>query len=203
MPEPLKILSTEQVPIPDRDPINWTGAAQVIVRVLTVEKNGSRFHFRYKDLGRPVSATSTGFTIETFAKSLLAAPYVPNGEDYEENHYLDICVRRASYVVIMLDRDLNWRFNDEHVGVTLGDTNLLNFYGKLRHVVLDDTQPPSPTPLKGCKLVYFSALHRTGSEAAPAKTPINLNIDIVQTTGAPTKIVIDPDIRNPGNGDPP
>ena len=171
---------------------------QVIYRELGLEPDGA---YRYVAIDRPTATVNNPAytTIEDFVGTVTASGYVRNDPDLEEVKYLDITVSRPSYILVHLSSRLSWYFSSGNPGITLGarasghpDPDTL--YGRLRYV--DDGGHIHDAPSAQCRLAYFAAMPVLGTPESPYLRSLNFNVEVA----GGTLVVIDPDIRYPGNG---
>jgi len=193
--ELIRRASGEVTPINDETPHGFL-AEQYIYRRLGF--NCESMTFVYDIIKKPIVEGDDGFgNIVQFARNILAGNPVQKDDDNPELKPLDITVSRHSYILLELPE--GWSFTaavGEH-GVTLGNypTTTANAaaYGELRYVTPTDLQPH---PIPGCRMVFFKAINQAGSEEDPYLQPLNFSIFLRDGMA----VVIDPDIRFPGNG---
>ncbi len=187
---------------------------QILFREISFNNTPGEFHFVYGMHPKPLKIEpANGSTeIEKFIKDAVKADYQPASDDLlEDDQHLNLCVRRDSYIVLKLDKDLNWSFNDLDPAFTLGSAQNQAYYGYLNYVDSAgaahrpaDTKSGSPFP--NCRLIYFAARDvEPVSPQEPSYQPMNINVQLNKLGRNPTKptpITIDPDIRNPGTGSP-
>jgi hypothetical protein len=159
--------------------------------------NCEKMSFVYKIVAKPVKEGHPKFgDIKAFAQHILSNNHSPKN-DRRENKPLDVPVREDSYIIFELPED--WSFSGITAAgglpaVTLGGENPdSERYANLRYVTAG---ADSDQPLDNCRLVYFSAKKNDGTKTAPYEQPINFNI--VMPGGL--FVVVDPDVRFPGNG---
>lgn len=195
---PAKIRTPEQHELIRNLPSGFE-AEQIIYREIFHDPTISGW--RYKDIDEPTPCNPS-FDIKSFASKVAVDGYVRNNADDEEEKLLDIPVSKPSYVLLEMNGDFERYFSKENSAVTLGKY-LYNkhpkpwrLYGYLHHVDMGGNV--SRKPRKRCRVAFFAALPLiNGSNDDPFIQHLNYNVDDV----GGTTIVIDPDIRYPGNGD--
>jgi hypothetical protein len=190
----LKIMSPEQNEILDRPPPGFQ-ARQVIYRKMKV--SCTPLEHRYKDVDKPTPHPTT-FNIKNLVSKIAKKGYDHNDYDKEEDNFLDITVSQPSYIIIELSRKSGLTFSSKNPAITLGKplsgTQVpYELYGEVRYV--DGDGNVSNNPIKNCRIAYFSAMPRLGSVGQPFTQSLNFNVD----TRHGVLIVVDPDIRHPGN----
>ncbi|HEX8258397.1 MAG TPA: hypothetical protein VF589_12265 [Allosphingosinicella sp.] len=166
-------------------------------RKLTFDCSGMTFDYSVVDM--PTNNQDNKFgDIGVFCRSIVRKDHVLKGPDAREDKRLDVPISKHSYVIFELPEEWTFSSKADRPGVTLGikpgegnpDSDA---YGQLRYVTASTV---SPAPIEKCRLVFFSAIDRDGTVANPYIQPINFNI----VTSDGVAVVVDPDIRFPGNG---
>jgi len=169
---------------------------QAIYREITV--TAPPLDWKYRNVDRP-TLRSDYDTIKEFVEDIAIRGYTRNALDREEIKELDIPVYRNSYIIIELAPQAGLTFSSktEFPAVTLGSPDTAypeKTYGHLRYV--DSTGRSHESPQVGCRLVYFAARYREGTDVVPHLQSLNYNV--VTKDGDAT--VVDPDVRHPGEG---
>lgn len=189
------VIDTEtQFEIPP-GPLDDFRPEQIIYRQLTFDCTLMQYAYTYYD--KSTKRDDEDYDeIKNFVKRIAKNKYPKNDdEDKKEDKILDIKLSWDAYVVIGLDPDSKWTFSSKNPAVTLGkphnaDKPPAGYYADLWYV--DDKGDAYDHPKPGCRVAYFSAKRQAGDYAQP----LNFNIN----TRDGTAIVVDPDIRFPGNG---
>ncbi|HMG47872.1 MAG TPA: nucleotide synthetase [Allosphingosinicella sp.] len=122
---------------------------------------------------------------------------------------LELLGGTPTYIILILGKPFNMRFNPDRKGVRHKELDDRQFYGGLRHVkVTATTYEESERGLDDCAIVYFVANPPAPPSVPPPpeysyRHPFDLNVRLRQPDGADQKpraldLVIDPDIRYPG-----
>lgn len=175
------------------DPPGWT-AIEIVYTFYTRDDAGNV-------VPKPRSYVVCRKTIAEFINSVCAGALLPpscyvrhkHEEDLATEHPIDIYVGCKSYVVIELDRELDWRFQKDRPGVTTtrdyGDNN----WG-LRHVMPDGAEYGNDGPkTDDCRIVYFGVNER-GIDCERQ----HFRLHVVSGKGREDPVEIDPDIPNDG-----
>jgi hypothetical protein len=155
---------------------------------------------RYEFIDEPTPITAGFEGIEAFVARAAGGGYQAATLMPEEDNPLGILVKKDSFIVLHLsDSTPSWYFTSANEAVTLGpliDTgNPSLVYGDLKYVrpngqIFDH-------PVGGCRLVYFKARYREGSDEEPYIQKFWIGVD---DQSPPRASWIDPDVRHPGNG---
>lgn len=171
---------------------------QVIVRRLHMD-GASPAYFEL-DEATPVINNPDYFGIHELAAKVAAGTYTKNRDDQEETKRRDIRVSRPSFIILRLQDSLQWDFSPTVPAIAMpqvpNPADPPKHYGALRYVRSDGMI--FKDPFVGCKTVYFAAMPVLGTDNQPYTQKFNYYVhDLVGMDG----IVIDPDIRYPGNGE--
>jgi hypothetical protein len=189
--------SPEQYPIDTDAPINFQ-PVQVVYREIMIESDGT---YRYLAIDKPTKISNPGtFKIDDFVKNIIDNVYKRNAPDHEEYKYLAITISKPSYIIIEISDQLSRTYSTDEPAITVGKPVMGHpdpddIYGELRHV--DGTGHIDAKPLQNCRLAYFSAMPVMGTRKNPYVRSLNYN---TEDRGG-TLVIIDPDIRNPGNAE--
>lgn len=154
-----------------------------------------RINIKYTSDNRVVRAKLDTFIAEILEKDKEAAPLAPSP--------LDVNCKEECYLVFQLSRTKAWQFGEQGDAFTTkqaeGDR-----YTDLWHVASQDERYPAGEPLPdGCRILYLTAR----CEDVGFQDGFNLRVDLVLDSAPDrkvrTKLIIDPDIRNPGGSGPP
>lgn len=175
------------------DPPGWT-AFEIIYTFYTRDSAGNV-------ISKPGSYVVCRKTIAEFIKDVCAGGPLPpscyvrhkHKQDPAIERPIDIYVGCKSYVVIELDRGLDWRFKKGRPGVTTkedyGDDN----WG-LRHVMPDGAEYGNEGPkADDCRIVYFAMNERRKEYERQ-----HFRLHVVSGKGREDPVQIDPDIPNDG-----
>ena len=176
---------------------------QAIVRRISMKKTDKMLEFFFT-VPKATGPLPTG-GIRALVEELRGLPIVDTGTESP----LDLNVKAPSYVVFMLSKDWDWKFFPDAKAVSLKKRDHGDRYGGLRHV--PDMGEPSIDAVNNCRMIYFVA-HPLPENMGNAPQQgyghgFNLYVDLAQPpnpdTGAARvlKIIIDPDIRNPGGSE--
>jgi hypothetical protein len=187
----LERLNGTQTEITNKPPTGFT-PEQIVYRRLGIDCKRSNFTYEIREKPTKKGDHSDFKAINKFALDIVGpGHYDIKGHDNEEDKPLDINVSRDSYVILQLP--VGWMFLPK--AVTLGgDKPDIAAYGELRYVVKNKV---SEDYVANCRLVYFSAIHRSGSESKPYLQPLNFNVLMPEGLA----VLVDPDIRFPGVGE--
>lgn len=150
-------------------------------------------------------ATKLGSQIDELAKTVAA---VQLATEKGRSGPFDIHIEEPRFILVELDKDINWRFTPGGPGVTTK-----KIWGDDRHIgpwFTPDFGSPvrQPTAPENCRVLHFAFMHQM-EPAAPAK--FNFHISFFQegkdAQGNPVEVtlplIFDPDIGNNGGTVPP
>lgn len=175
---------------------------QIIFREVTPEARPGWINIVYKDDNKPVQGDIAAFIRDLLQKPVTteslaaAAPAAPDPVSP-----LDLNCKADCYLVFKLASGWNWQFADSGDGFTTKKPHG-GKYSDLTHVLPDGTQIGGGKPIgDGCMILYV----RARANSSHFKDGFNLTVELLagnDASGAKrrTKIIIDPDIRNPGGG---
>lgn len=144
------------------------------------------------------------YELEAFLNTILpASPFVDPEYSGRTSSPLDINCQEKCHIVLQLANGKNWQFSE--VGDCFSTKkNYGNKYCDLWHVLDDGTKIGGGKELpEGCRILYFTA----EGDKTTFWDGFNLRVDIVlddlllpdgNKEKRRTKLIIDPDIRNPG-----
>lgn len=173
-------------------PTGFIKEAQVIYREIKSEQGNAT----YFDIDEPTLNVNGNYTtIWDFVSNVAVNGYQRNWPDDAEATPLGIRVTHPSFIVLEIHEDTDWTFSETFPAVQLQEpVQYPARYGHLHYVRPDGTT--SPTPIAGCRIVFFAAMPEFGVKPNYYIQKLNYYV----TDGLGTGQVIDPDIRHPGNG---
>ena len=184
--------------LPDPNP-----PRRIIYREIDIEVNSASYDINiiYLENREPPEGD-----IDKFLQTVLAKPTKHRDPFTETTSPLDLNCKEECYIVFRLADDWNWYFSPETDAFTTKDIENEKYFN-LIHVLYDSATKtitkvePGEAPGVGCKVVYL----RARGKPVGYNDGFNLIIDLdlgmssgPNPTKRRTKIVIDPDIRNPG-----
>lgn len=192
-------------PIP-RDPPNGVELdpkSPVVHRVLTILPSTTEHHLIFTAV-KPTRAPAEGQTIQDYAEAVARKATEVEHPITEMTPY-DIDVTQPCFVLLELDRTINWEFSPNKYGVT---SKVVGFdhenYG-LRFVAdgasagcAGERAPPS------CHLLYFGVLGRKDDPQHGTERGFNFEIDFHQVSeGVRRRLptIFDPNVPNTGGAE--
>lgn len=176
-----------------------------IYRMLSHDGRG--YYYSDRALKKPISDITGGLnTIEAFVRYLQHGGTVNWDQEPREEHNPDGSIQKLAipihdpvYVIIQLDRNLPFTFDNNYDAVSFGeyeddDIGQADLHcGGVQHV--DTAGVLAKRHTRDCRIAVFAALPKTGR---PMGSRQFLNFNVVDGYG--TDATIDPDIRYPGTG---
>jgi hypothetical protein len=183
-------------------PTNYGGLSRKVKHVkLTFSVVNDHLIFAAPDQG----ADKDGSEIDELAKTVASMQQIMGTG---RTGPFDIQIEKPRFILVELDKDINWRFTPGGPGVTTK-----KIYGDDRHIgpwFTPDFGTPvrQPTAPENCRVLHFAFMHQM-EPAAPAK--FNFHISFFQegkdAQGNPVELtlplIFDPDIGNNGGTVPP
>jgi hypothetical protein len=201
--------------LPQNSTTNWE-YQQIFFGIVGMDMNNTNinsrkieFGFQNKKLKIPFLYTKKEYkTIIDFIKSIYVPMFsVPEyGKSKSKRDIvinttetpIDINIQKPSYIVLKLDKSLNWQFSSSNDAVTMKRDYGRSYTG-LSYIFDEGTANVRVTqsPDDGCRVVFFAA------ENPPAlySNGFNFHIEILQGAGAGLKklpLIIDPEVKHPG-----
>ncbi len=180
-----------------------TPPKRIIYREIDIEVNPATMDINivYLDHNEPKEGN-----IDRFLETVLAKPTVHQIPFTAATSPLDLNCKEDCYIIFRLADDWNWQFSPETDAFTTKDYENDKYFS-LVHVLYDKATKlitkidPGEAPGEGCKTLYFRARGREAGYNDGFNLIVDLDLGITpgpNPTKRRTKIVIDPDIRNPG-----
>lgn len=116
----------------------------------------------------------------------------------------DMKVRFQGWLLVQLDREVNWQFTVGEFPCTLKDPDIKGRNILLRHLDADGNEYEGPVTVDGCRTLFFAVVKRDDpddGDGSGARCGVNFNVEFLQTVGGVSsrlKLIIDPDVPNEG-----
>jgi len=168
----------------------------IIYRQLSYDSKNNCFIYFYNDCKVLWSEAKAKFgSIDGVIRHMETHGKISKDNEKKPDPGLDFSIHDNSSVIIGVDPKINWMFNPDKAGVSLGSIDNISCYDNLQHFDPSSRQF-STKPVKNCRLVMFSAIPLPAVPTGDALQPLNFRL--VDAQG--TRVTVDPDIRYPGNG---
>jgi hypothetical protein len=187
--------------IPQEDPTVKDDTRNIIYRIVTMtctedESENSKYFYNafYANDGDDIIEDQN---IDEFIDYLVEGGPLPI--ERATTSPLDLNCKSDCYIVFHLDPEINWQFSTSGDCFTTKNDQASKYYG-LHQVMWDGVRVPGGEPIdEYCRILYF----RARCKNYKFRDGFNLVIDLRlgyddDGNERRTKVVLDPDIRNPG-----
>jgi hypothetical protein len=202
--------------VPPEFSVGETPPVWAIVREVDLEVNDKEFFIRFTGGSNRVPVPSAIKLQELLRKcatgmhkfdssdpgALWPKPRPNSNEDISSPISLNVSDDNYWVIFILANRD-RWRFQNKGSPLTIEDGRH-NHYRQSRRVKIDGTMIEDKDVLDDCRVALFAALASKRKDAKDYTDSINLHLDFVmrrineKEPYMRVKVIIDPDIRNPG-----